>query len=179
MKIYDNKDLVNLINYDLLSKFNLKNINEFYNFDKVNFIVKLKSIDSNFLKLFFDLSKLICYFFNKKFYIFNVLKENFKSGKFKNSLIFNLGVTLRKKDIFLSLDYLKNILYNLSKKIDNNLYFKNFKNCYSFKFSNLNYFIGLNNENFYRSNFNFNINLLFCKKKNTLKIKKFYEKLFF
>jgi hypothetical protein len=66
----------------------------------------------------------------------------------------------------------------MSKKIDNDLFIDfNTKNL-NYKFSNLNYFLGLNNnEIFYKLNFNYKINLLINKKKK--KIKKFNEKLFF
>lgn len=177
MKFYNYKDLLILANKDTISKYNKKNLKEIIILEKLDFIVQLKSSESNFLKLFFDLTKLIFFIFDKKICIFNIFKEKYRKNK-RNSLIFNIGITIRNFEIYLYLNYIKNILSNISKKIDNN-FLSNLYNCgYYYYFSNLNYFIGLkNNEIFYKLNFNYRINLL-LKKKKKINILKLNEKLF-
>lgn len=145
----------NILSKDLISKLNLLNFNQLINFDKLEIIVPIKTLDSNISQSILGLSQICTQIFNKKFNVFDVKREFSKGGsKFRNSLIVYVGFTLRKDDIFKYFDFFHNIMYYASLKIDNNINFKKLHNGFLIKFSNLNYFIGLDTTNLYNLNLN-------------------------
>jgi len=113
-------------------------------------------------------------------------KRNYNKGK--NSFIFFFGCTIRKNLIFKNLDYINNIIFFLTKKVDGSIRLKKKKYGFIYSFSNINFLLGFKSERFF--NFNIKLNIFynfFSKKKLILKQKineenkiiNFYEKVFF
>ena len=147
----------NIILFDSISKFNIYDKKKILKMDNLKIYVKLKSLDTLFLKNFLFLSKIYFYLFKRKIIILKVLQDFSKLNKFKNSLIFYVGITYKDQaSIFNILNYLLNIVTFSSKKSDD---FFNFKK----KENNFLYFFKNNNNNFILNK----------------KIVNFYEKLFF
>lgn len=182
-------------------KFNIENsvidsINKFNLYDK-NFVIKLNNLiifskltvnDSNFLRDFFFLSKLFFFWFNKKISILQVITDKKKTfNKGKSSLTFFFGCTVRKHYLLKNIDYINNIIFNLTKKVDGSIKYKKINSGFLYTFSNINFLLGFKSERFF--NLNVKINIIynfFQNEKNKYKIKKFnkslinfYEKVFF
>lgn len=114
-------------------------------------------------------------------------KRNFNKGK--NSLIFFFGCTIRKKLIFKNVDYLSNIIFNLTKKVDGLVKYKKINTGFMYSFSNMNLLLGFKSERFYNISLKINIfyNFFSYEKKVFNKANKFfndkilnfYEKVFF
>lgn len=133
------KDLlfnVKNLKIDSISKFNLHNKNNFCFFDHFISFSKLNLNDTNFFRDFFFLSKLFSFWFNLKISILFVVKEKRKAfNKGKNSLIFFFGCALRNKNFLpMHLNYILNILFISSKKIDGLLKYKKLKDGFVFFF---------------------------------------------
>ena len=109
------------------------------------------------------------------------------SNRGKKSLTFFFGCTLRKYFIFKNLNYINNILFNLTKKIDNTIKFKKINSGLFYSFSNINFLLGFKSERFFNLNLKINIFYNFIpnnknklnKNKLNNKIINFYEKVFF
>jgi len=107
----------------------------------------------------------------------------------KNSLTFFFGCTIRKKFISKNLDYINNVIFALSKKVDGFINYKKINSGFVFSFSNINLLLGFKSERFFNLNLKINIFYNFFSKNdfvkknsvNTLdnKIMNFYEKVFF
>ena len=78
----------NIILFDSISKFNIYDKKKILKMDNLKIYVKLKSLDTLFLKNFLFLSKIYFYLFKRKIIILKVLQDFSKLNKFKNSLIF-------------------------------------------------------------------------------------------
>lgn len=96
----------------------------------------------------------------------------------RNNLVIILGINLKKLYLNKFLNYFKNIVLNISKKIDNSLTLKSNDENLLFSFSNLNYLVGLNINKYYKYNINFYILVKFKNNKN-MNFKYIYEKIFF
>jgi hypothetical protein len=184
MKKFNYKKNIDLINFDSISKFNFFHYSNKINIEKVYIKVILNTLNNNFLKSYYTLSKLFSDLFDRKIHIFKIKKVFIKGKGYRNSLIYTLGITLRKSLIFKNIDYLYNGIIPLSKKIDNNIKFNSSKdNSYCrISFSNMNYLLGLDSYSYYNLSLEFNYIIKF--KKNCLKLKtfknlyKFYAEIF-
>lgn len=171
---------------DSISKFNLYDKKFLPKLESLIIFSKLSINDSNFLRDFFFLSKLFFFWFNKKISILQVITEK-KGGsnRGKRSLTFFFGCTIRKSLLFKNIDYLNNIVFNLTKRIDGNIKYKKLNNGLFYSFSNINYLLGFKSERFFNLNlkinilYNFSTNKNFSLKKINLNIINFYEKVFF
>lgn len=173
---------------DSISKFNLYNKKDFCSFNHLVFFSKINSNDTNFFRDFFFLSKLFTYWFNLKISILFVVKEKKKAfNKGKNSLIFFFGCALRNKNfLYMHLNYIFNILFISSKKIDGLLKYKKVNKGFIFSFSNLNHLLGFKSDRFFNINIKINIFFNFFKKNENKQVNNFnnniinfYEKVFF
>jgi hypothetical protein len=185
MQKFNFKKNIDLINFDSISRYNLFHFNNIIKVDKLYIKVILNTVDNNFLKSYYILSKIFKNLFNRKIHIFNIKKVFIRGKGFRNSLVYSLGITLRKELIFKNIDYLFNCIIPLSKKIDNNIRFKSskdYRSC-SISFSNLNYLLGLDSYNYYNLSLEFNY-IIKLKKNNSFKLKnnnnlyKFYAQIF-
>ena len=183
------KFVINNSFLDSISKFNFFDKSFLKKLDSVVFFSKLNVNDTNFLRDFFFLSKLFFLWFNKKICILHVISDKKRvQNKGKNSLTFFFGCTLRNKAIFKNLDYINNILFFLTKKIDGALNYTKTKDGFIYSFSNINFLLGFKSETFFNLNLKINVFYNFFSKKNLLvngalkqnnKIINFYEKVFF
>jgi hypothetical protein len=184
MKKFDYKSNINLINFDSISKFNFFHYSNKIKIEKVYIKVILNTMNNNFLKSYYTLSKLFSEIFDRKIYIFKIKKVFIKGKGYRNSLIYTLGITLRKKLIFKNINYLYNGILPLSKKIDNNINFTSAKdNSYcKINFSNLNYLLGLDSFNYYNLSLEFNYIIKFkpssLKQAKLKDLYKFYAEIF-
>lgn len=171
---------------DSISKFNFYNKKILKKLDNVTIYSKLAVTDTNFLRDFFFLSKLYSLWFNQKISILQVISDKKIYSRGKNSLIFFFGCTIRKNDVLKHLDYINNIIFNLSKKVDGFIKYKTINNGFIYSFSNINLLLGFKSERFFNLNLKINILYNFISKNTTLqkfevsnKIINFYEKVFF
>lgn len=174
----------NILVFDSICKFNIYHKKNILNISSLKIYVKLKSVDTSFLKNFLFLSKIYFYLFKRKISILNVLKDLNKSNKLKNSLIFYIGITFNDfYSIFTILNYLLNIVIFSSKKSDDLFSFKKIENNFVYFFKNINYFLGLDFSKFSKWDLDFNFLFILKNKNNNYilnkKIVNFYEKLFF
>ena len=112
-------------------------------------------------------------------------KRAFNKGK--SSLIFLFGCTIRKNFLLKNINYINNVIFNLTKKIDGNIKYKKIDSGFVYTFSNINFLLGFKSERFF--NLNIKINIFYNFFKNDKKIYKnknfnkklinFYEKVFF
>jgi hypothetical protein len=172
---------------DSISKFNF--------YDKLlitkfnNFIIfsKISINEINFLRDFFFLSKLFFFWFNRKISILQVITDKKKlSNKGKNSLTFFIGCTIRDFNLIHHLNYIFNIIFFFTKKVDGLLKYKKVNHGLIYSFSNPNFLLGFKSERFFNINIKINIFFKFLTFKKYYKIKdfnkkiiKFYEKVFF
>ena len=184
MKKFNYKKKIDLINFDCISKFNFTHYNNRIKIEKVYIKVNLNTMNNNFLKSYYTLSKLFSDLYDRKIHIFKIEKVYIKGKGYRNSLIYTLGITLRKNLIFKGIDYIYNGILPVSKKIDNNIRFSSSKD-YSYSkisFSNLNYLLGLNIYNYYNLSLEFNYIIKFktsCFKfKKKQDLYKFYAEIF-
>lgn len=178
-KIYSN---LNYSKIDSISKFNLYNKNLITNIESLIFFSKININDTNFMRDFFFLSKLFYSWFDKKISILHIIKDKKKSfNRGKRSLTFFFGCTLRKNLLIKNVDYLNNVLFFLTKKIDGSLNFRVCNSGFVYHFNNTNFVLGFKSERFFNLNIKINIFYNFSKNNNLLnnKIIKFYEKVFF
>lgn len=132
----------NIFFFDSISKFNIYDKKNLLKIRKLKIFLKLKTIDSLFLKNFLSLSKLFFELFNRKICILKIIGDQ---NKIKNSIIFYVGFTVNNFFSILNLlNYMLNIIMFSSKKMDDSLNFKKKDNCFLYFFKNINYFIGLN-----------------------------------
>jgi hypothetical protein len=179
MKQYNSISNLELLNFDSISKFNLLNFNQILNISKLKIIIPISTGEPNFLKNYIILTKIFKELFNRKIYVFNVKKKFMRGGKFRNNLIFYIGITLRKKEIFHNLNYLLNTIIPLTKKVNNNIILKkNYNNIFTIKFFNMNNLLGINSYAYYNLSLEFNYNINFNSINNYIKLNKFYEKFF-
>lgn len=174
----------NIIVFDSISKFNIYNKKNILKIDSLKIYVKLKSVDTLFLKNFLFLSKIYFYLFKRKTTILRVVQDFSKLNKLKNSLIFYVGITYKDQiSIFNILNYLLNIVIFSSKKSDDSFNFKKKENNFLYFFKNINYFLGLDLSKFSKWDLDFNFLFIFKNSNNNFllnkKIVNFYEKLFF
>lgn len=109
------------------------------------------------------------------------------SNKGKSSLTFFFGCTIRKNSLFKHIDYINNIIFVLTKKVDGDIKIKKIDSGFIYTFSNINFLLGFKSERFFNLNLKINIfyNFFQKEKKNykinffNKKIIKFYEKVFF
>lgn len=151
MEVFNQKVGYNRVLLDSISKYNLYSINDFVFISNFKVFVLLKTLDSNFLSSFLNLSKIFLFWFNMKVQILNVKKiKNIGKSKTRNALIFYAGISFsNKKKIFTNLNYLKNVVNPLSMTIDNSFFCNTNINSIKFSFSNVNYLLGLPVERFY------------------------------
>jgi hypothetical protein len=183
------KYIINNSFLDLISKFNFFDKFFLKKLDSIVFFSKVNLNDTNFLRDFFFLSRLFFFWFNKKICILHVISDKKRvHNKGKNSLTFFFGCTLRNEAILKNLDYINNILFFLTKKIDGVLNYKKINDGFVYSFSNVNFLLGFKSEAFFNLNLKINVFYNFFSKKKLLldeKIKKdnkiinFYEKVFF
>lgn len=175
---------------DSVSKFNFYDKCFMKKLDNIIFFTKINVTDSTFLRDFFFLSKLFFSWFNKKISILHVISDKKRVyNRGKNSLTFFFGCTIRKKFISKNLDYINNVIFALSKKVDGFINYKKINSGFVFSFSNINLLLGFKSERFFNLNLKINIFYNFFSKNdfvkknsvNTLdnKIMNFYEKVFF
>lgn len=176
------------LQFDSVSKFNIYNKDTEIKLRNLVIFTKLAVNDSNFLRDFFFLSKLFFYWFDQKISILKVIQDKRRSfNKGKNSLIFFFGCTIRNNSLMKNINYINNIVFNSTKKIDGVLKYKKTKFGFLYSFSNINFLLGFKSERFFNLNIKINIfyNFFFKKKglTNTNYINKklidFYEKVFF
>lgn len=175
--------------FDSISKFNFFNKISIQKLDSIIFFTKLSLTDTNFLRDFFFLSKLLLLWFNKKICILKVMSNKKRvHNKGKSSLTFFFGCTIRKNFIFKNLNYINNILFYLTKKIDGSIIYKKLNNGFIYSFSNINFLLGFKSERFFNLNLKINIFYNFFLKKKLItkqhkkiqnNLLKFYEKVFF
>jgi hypothetical protein len=128
--------------FDSISKFNFYNKINLVKLNKLKIYVKLKSMDSAFLKNFLYLSQIFFDVFNRKIIILKILKDK---NKIKNSITFYMGFSVNNiVNIFDTLNYLLNIILFSAKKSDSSFNFKKKNNNFLYFFKNINYFLGLN-----------------------------------
>ena len=180
MKQLNTFNNLELAHFDSISKFNILNFNQLLKFKNLNIIIPISTGEPNFLKNYIIIIKVFKELFNRKPFIFFV-KKNFQRGtKFRNNLVFSIGITLRNKDIFLNLDYLLNIITPLTKKVNSTIIFNNlFNNIFIIKFFTLNHILGISNYSYYNLSLEFNYNIKFFSITNNIKFNNFYEKFFF
>ena len=185
MKKFNFRKNIDLINFDTISKYNFFHFNNIIKVDKLYIKVMLNTVNNNFLKSYYILSKIFRNIFNRKINIFNIKKIFIRGKGYRNSLVYTLGIILRKELVFKNIDYLINSIIPLSKKIDNNIRFqssKDYSSC-GISFSNLNYLLGLDSYNYYNLSLEFNYIIKF-KTNNSFKFKKknnlykFYAQIF-
>lgn len=165
-----------LFNYDLISRFNFYKYSFLVHLKQVFVFIKLRTSDKDFLINVCILSKIVYFWLKQKIYIFLYQKEYFRGSR--NSLIVVLGVGMQKHLCIKVLNYFKNIIVLLSKKIDHALTITSRPTQILFTFTNLNYLLGLNINKYYK--YTVTLNLVF-KFNETLKQKlclKSYEKIF-
>jgi hypothetical protein len=134
----------NIFIFDSICKFNIYEKKNLIFLNKLNIFVKIKSIDILFLKNFLFISKLFFNLFKRKISILNIFKDSNKFNKFKNSLIFYVGITVNNiYIIYKILNYLLNIVMYISKKTDDSFILKKKENNFLYFFKNINYFLGL------------------------------------
>jgi hypothetical protein len=169
-----------LAHFDSISKFNILNFNQLLKLKNLNIIIPLSTSEPNFLKNYMILTKVLKEVFNRKPSVFFV-KKNFQRGsKFRNNLVFSIGITLRKNEIFLNLNYLLNIVIPLIKKVNSSIILNNiFKNIFIIKFFSMNHLLGISNFSYYNIVLEFNYNINFLSKNKSIIFNKFYEKFFF
>lgn len=108
-------------------------------------------------------------------------------NKGKNSLTFFFGCTIRKNNLLKNVDYLNNIVFNLTKKVDGVIKYKKIDSGFVYTFSNINFLLGFKSERFFNLNLKINIFYNFFQKEKkdyktkilNKKIIDFYEKVFF
>jgi hypothetical protein len=133
------------------------------------------------------LSKLFFYWFDQKISILKVIKDKKRSfNKGKNSLIFFFGCTIRNSSLLKNINYLNNIVFNSTKKVDGVTKYKKINSGFIYSFSNINFLLGFKSERFFNLNIKINVFYNFFQKKklnNTKyfnkKLINFYEKVFF
>lgn len=180
MKHYNTYYNLELVNFDSISKFNILNFNQLLRFKNLNIMIPISTGESSFLKNYIILIKVFNELFNRKPSIFLVKKNFQRGGKFRNNLIFSIGITLRKSEILLNLDYLINIIIPLTKKVNSSIVSNNiFNNVFIIKFFSMNHIIGISNNNYYNISLEFNYNINFFSINKCIKFNKFYEKIFF
>jgi hypothetical protein len=174
---------------DTISKFNFYDKSFLKNLESLVIFSKVSVNDQNFLRDFFFISKMLHAWFGRKISILRVIsdkKRGFNKGK--NSLIFFFGCTLRKKYIPKNSDYINNIIFNLTKKVDGSIKYKKISKGFVYSFSNVNFLLGFKSERFFNLNLKINIFYnFFSSEKKSLKLKEindkaimnFYEKVFF
>lgn len=165
-----------ILNLDIISKFNCYKKELLMKIKKITIFVKLKTNESDFLINFLVISKIIYFWFKQKITIFCFKKEYLRGSR--NNLIVILGLNLKKIYIQKFLNYFKNIVLNISRKIDNSVILKSNRENILFSFSNLNYLLGLNINKYYKYNINLFILIKFKDNKN-INFQNIYEKIFF
>lgn len=117
-----------------------------------------------------------------------VIKDKKKAfNKGKNSLTFFFGCTIRKNFLYKQIDYINNIVFNLTKKVDSNMKIKKVDSGFIYTFSNINFLLGFKSERFFNLSLKINIFYNFFQKEKYMyklnsfnkKIVNFYEKVFF
>lgn len=112
-------------------------------------------------------------------------KRVFNKGK--SSLTFFFGCTIRKSILLKNINYINNIIFNLTKKVDGVIKHKKTNFGFIYTFSNINFLLGFKSERFFNLNIKINIFYKFSVYKDqyykNIKFNKnlidFYEKVFF
>jgi len=113
-------------------------------------------------------------------------KRSFNKGK--NSLIFFFGCTIRKNFLSKNIDYIHNILFNLTKRVDGSIKHKKINSGFVYTFSNINFLLGFKSERFFNLNLKINVFYNFFQKEKKIfykrnkfnkKLINFYVKVFF
>lgn len=172
---------------DSISKFNFYDKSLITKLENLVVFSKLSVNDSNFLRDFFFLSKLFFYWFDRKISILQVITDKKRSfNKGKSSLTFFFGCTIRKNFLIKHINYVNNIIFNLTKKVDGAIKHRKTESGFVYTFSNVNFLLGFKSERFFNLNVKINLFYNFFQKEKKNKIKKFnkriidfYEKVFF
>jgi len=183
MKFSNLQNRLNIVNFDSISKFNLckkKELN-FFSIKKLKLLSLIDGSDKLFYKKILVLFKISSGWFNKKLYVYRIInKKNMR----KNNILYQFGCTITNTtDITCIVDYINNIIYPVSLRIDNNLKIVYFNKYIIYKFNNLNYLLGFDNSSYFNIKMDYNIVIVYKIKKFTTNkqynLKKFYEKIFF
>lgn len=162
---------------DTISKFNYKNFNQLSFIDKMEVKIYLNSLEGNIIRRYLILVKIFKLLFNKKLILLDIIK---KKEKKKKNIIYSIvvGLTIRKYDMYESLNYFYNVINNMAFKNNEKIIYKKINDIFVIKYNNLNYILGDNEISLYTNIFcNFNYYIYFKKRqKNSIKI---YEKIFF
>lgn len=172
---------------DSISKFNFYDQSLITKLENLIIFSKLSINDPNFLRDFFFLSKLFSHWFNKKICILQVITDKKRSfNKGKSSLTFFFGCTIRKNFLMQNANYMNNVVFNLTKKVDGAVKHKKTDSGFLYTFSNVNFLLGFKSERFFNLNIKINVFYNFFQKEKNNKIKifnkkiiSFYEKVFF
>jgi hypothetical protein len=172
---------------DSISKFNIYNQDLITKLKNLIIFSKLSVNDPNFLRDFFFLSKLFFYWFDKKISILQVITDKKKAfNKGKSALTFFFGCTIRKIFLIKNVNYMNNIVFNLTRRVDGSIKHRKIDSGFVYTFSNVNFLLGFRSERFFNSNIKINVfyNFSQIEKKNKInffnkKIINFYEKVFF
>lgn len=172
---------------DSISKFNFYDDKSIIKLKNIVIFSKLSVNDSNFLRDFFFLSKLFFHWFDKKISILKVITDKRRaSNKGKSSLTFFFGCTIRKNFLIKNINYMNNIVFALTRKVDGSIKHSKVNSGFIYTFSNINFLLGFKSERFFNVNIKINVFYNFFQKKKTNKIShlnnkiiNFYEKVFF
>jgi hypothetical protein len=111
-------------------------------------------------------------------------KKAFNKGK--SALTFFFGCTIRKIFLIKNVNYMNNIVFNLTRRVDGSIKHRKIDSGFVYTFSNVNFLLGFRSERFFNSNIKINVfyNFSQIEKKNKInffnkKIINFYEKVFF
>ena len=182
MKSIDWKSNLNIINNDNISKLNIMNFNQLSKIDKLDIRIKLYSSDGNIVRRYLILNRLFKKLFNQKVSIIKIKKEvlrNFSNRSKRANLSYYivLGLTLKKNNIYINLNYLYNIVFNIVEKNNENMLIYRKDNKYIIEIKNFNFILGLNDDDLFFKNILVKLN--FIIKWNNINNNKFYEKIFF